>query len=269
MIKKSNNISSRIVFLLKEILIISLLIYFGLGTIIFVFQNNYLYFPDKTDFNDCTYSKNVENISFGSTRAYFTKRSSDKIIIYYHGNAGRACDRYYLLDSFFAEQGYSTLFVEYFGYAEKENQPSMSNLLKNTSDAIDFLKNQNFTNIVVIGESLGTGLAAYHALHGKVNNLILITAYNNLADASFSHYPIYPMRLLLRNNFTSDEWLSDYKGSVSIILAENDEAIPNKLGEKLYEGIPSNSKKMYIVNNAGHNTIYEKDEFYFLLKDAL
>ena len=77
------------------------------------------------------------------------------------------------------------------------------------------------------------------------------------------------MRLLLRNNFTPDVWLANYKGQVSIIIAEKDEIIPNILSQKLFEEIPSDLKKIYTVKGAGHNTIYEKDEFYSHLESAL
>lgn len=262
------NVLSKIPHLIKRVLLVFLLVYFGLGIILFIFQGNYIYYPDKTDFQDCPSFGKADQISFGSSRGYLTKRSQENIIVFYHGNAGRTCNRDYL-DSFFAEQNYSTFFVEYSGYGEKGNNPSMPKLLKNVDDTIDFLKTQNFKNIIVVGESVGVGPAAYHALHSDINKLVLITAYNNLASVAFSHYPVYPMNLLLLNNFTPDTWLANYKGSVSIILAENDEVIPNKFGRKLYEGIPSDFKKIYIVKNAGHNTIYEKDEFYTFLGSAL
>ena len=254
--------------LVKRVLLLSLLVYFGLGIVLFVFQAKYVYYPDKTDFQDCSSFKNADQISFGTSRGYLTKRSQEKIIVFYHGNAGRACDRDYL-DSSFAEHNYSTFFVEYSGYGEKGNNPSMPKLLKNVDGTIDFLKTQNFKDIVVVGESVGVGPATYHASRSGINKLILITAYNSLASVASSHYPVYPMRLLLLNNFTPDIWLAHYKGEVSIILAENDEVIPNRLGRKLYENIPSDLKKIYIVKNAGHNTIYEKEEFYASLKTAL
>lgn len=265
---KADYILSKIPHLIKRLFLIFLLVYFGLGIVLFVFQEKYIYYPDKTDFQDCPSFKNADQISFGSSRGYLTKRSQDKVIVFYHGNAGRACDRDYLVSSF-AEQNYSTFFVEYSGYGEKANNPSMPKLLKNVDDTIRFLKTQNFKDIVVVGESVGVGPATYHASRSDINKLILITAYNNLASVAFSHYPVYPMRLLLLNNFTPDTWLAHYKGEVSIILAENDEVIPNKLGRKLYDDIPSDLKKMYIVKNARHNTIYEKEEFYNLLKTAL
>lgn len=265
---KANNVLGKISKLIKSVLAVFLLVYLGLGIVLFVFQAEYIYYPDKTDFQDCPSFKNVDHISFGSSRGYLTKRSQEKVIVFYHGNAGRACDRDYLVSSF-AEQNYSTFFVEYSGYGEKASSPSMPKLLKNVDDTIGFLKTQNFKDIVVVGESVGVGPATYHASRSDINKLILITAYNNLASVAFSHYPVYPIRLLLLNNFTPDTWLAHYKGEVSIILAENDEVIPNKLGRKLYDDIPSDLKKMYIVKNAGHNTIYEKEEFYNSLKTAL
>ncbi len=253
---------------IKRALLVFLLVYFGFGSVLFVFQTTYMYYPDTTDLQDCLYFKDAEKISFGSSRGYLTTRSPEEIIIFYHGNAGRACDREYI-DSFFAEQNYSTYFVEYSGYAEKGTVPSMPKLLKNVDDTIDFLKTQQYKKIIVVGESVGVGPAAYHAYRAHIDNLVLITAYNNLASVTFSHYPVYPMRLLLRDNFTPDMWLSTYEGRVSIILAENDEVIPTKFGQRLYEEIPSPLKKMYRVQDAGHNTIYEKDAFYSSLRAAL
>lgn len=254
--------------LVKKIGVLGFFVYFGFGIMLFVFQDQYIYYPDKTDFQDCPAFGGAEKISFGSSRGYLTKRSLEKVIVFYHGNAGRACDRAYL-DSFLSRVDYSTFFVEYSGYGEKENNPLMKNLLKNVTDTIDFLKTQNFTDIVVAGESVGVGPASYHALHSNISNLILITAYDNLINVASSHYPLYPIRLMLRNNFTPDIWLSSYKGPVSIILAENDEIIPNRLGRRLFEVISSDFKKIFIVENSGHNTIYGKEEFYDFFRDAL
>ncbi len=253
---------------IKKAFLIFFLAYIGLGIMLFVFQEKYIYYPDTTDFQNCPAFQNAEKVSFGSGRGYLTKRSPEMIIVYYHGNAGRACDRAYL-DSFFAEQGHSTFFVEYSGYGEKENKPSMAGLLGNVTDTIGFLETQEFKTIVVIGESVGAGPAAYHTVHANIANLILITAYTNLADVASSYYPVYPMRLLLRNNFTPDAWLADYKGSVSVILAEHDEVIPNALGKKLFEGLSSDVKEIYSIKNAGHNTLYEKEEFFDAVKKAL
>lgn len=244
------------------------LIYFGLGVILFFFQNNYIYYPDKTDMKECQSFNNADKISHNSSRGYYTERSADKIIVYYHGNAGRACDRYFL-DQFFAEQNYSTYFVEYSGYAELKDNPSMEKILNNVLDTIEFVKTKTFTSVTIMGESIGVGPAAYHAQQSNIDNLVLITAFNNFSNLASSHYPIYPINMFLRDNYTPDKWLEDYTGPISIILAENDEFIPQKLSLKLYDGIRSNLKEIFTVKNVGHNTIYESNDFYTYLKIAL
>jgi hypothetical protein len=265
---ENKNTDNELFFFTKRIIRIGIWVYLGLGLFLFVFQSSYIYYPDKTDFNNCPAFQEAEQISSGFSRGYLTKRSPEKLIIYYHGNAGRACDRKFM-DSFFEEKNYSTYFVEYPGYAETGNEPSMAKLIRNVDDTMDFFKNHNFENITIVGESVGVGPAAYHALNSKIDNLVLISAYNNLASVAFSHYPIYPMSLLLVNNFTPDVWLDTYQGPVSVILAGNDEIIPNKLGRKLYEGLSSDLKKIYTIEGALHNSIYEKAEFYSVLNSAL
>ncbi len=253
---------------IKRILRIILLIYIGLGFVLYFFQNSFIYYPDQTDFNNCENFSLAEKVTFGLTRMYVTNRSTDKAIVFYHGNAGRACDRDYL-DSIFASRGYSTIFVEYAGYADTNKKTTYSAVLKNVSDTVDFLKTKKFSEIVVSGESLGNGPAAYQASISKVDKLILITSYNNFSSVVSSHYPIYPIKLLLRNNYTPDIWLANYHGKVSFILAGNDEVVPNKLGQKLYNNLNTKEKNLTIIQGVGHNTIYESDEFYSSLLKAL
>ncbi len=253
--------------LLKRICRIILLVYIGFGLVLYFFQNSYIYLPDQTDFANCTSFSESEKVTSGLTRMYFTNRSPDKVIVFYHGNAGRACDRDYL-DSFFAGLGYSTVFVEYVGYGEKDVKPSISKILGNVLDVDNFLKTKHFKEVTVMGESIGVGLAAYHASQFPVSNLILITAYNNFASVVFSHYPVYPIKLLLKNNYTPDKWLNTYTGPVTVILAEKDEIVPNKLGQKLYTGLQSREKKLFTIEDVGHNTIYNSPDFYVALEKA-
>lgn len=239
-------------------------VYVAIGVWLYVFQENYVYFPDTNNFQQCVAFAKAEKISFGSARGYLTVRSPEKLIVYYHGDGGSACD-YGQMDAFFAKQGYSTFFVEYSGYAETGTKPSMKGILQNVIDTIAFLKTKDFTTVVVVGESLGVGPTAYHALHGEVANLVLITPYTTLADVAAYLYPFYyGTRALLRDNFMPDVWLASYIGPVSLFVAEQDTRIPPALGQKLFEDIPSPLKHLYVVKDATHEGIFEKDEFYTL-----
>lgn len=246
------------------------ILYVLAGLLLYIFQNKLLFPADKTPLANCPMLEKSEKIDTDKFRGYFTKRSTDKIIIFYHGNGGRACDRSDM-DTIFAQFGYSTLLVEYPGYAEEGRTTSMKNILKEVVSVNEFVVSHRFKKVIVVAESVGTGPAAYHAFipNNTVDKLILITPYDNMASVASSHYPMYPMKLLLTNNFTPDEWLSTSRLPIILILAENDEVIGRKQGEKLFHKITTPGRLMYVVKNAGHNTIYGMPEFNDFLSELL
>jgi hypothetical protein len=256
--------------LLSSLLSILITVYLLFGIYLYIFQGKFIYPADKTAFDICPELEKSEKISTGIFRGYFTKRSEDKIVVYYHGNGGRACDRSFM-DSFFGEMEYSTLLIEYPGYSEIGTVTSMKNILDEVSLVNKFISNQKFKDIVVVSESVGTGPAAYHAYleNSHISKLVMITPYNSMAGVAFHSFPIYPMNILLKDNFTPGIWLRSSVVPMTIILAENDEIIGTKEGKKLFEKILSVNKKMYIIKDVGHNSIYQKPELYSILKQSI
>ncbi len=246
---------------LRILLSVFFLLYFGFGGYLFVYQNTFLYPADKTAFDNCPTLEKAEKIKSGNLRAYFIKRSKEKVVVYYHGNAGRACDRYYM-EQYFEPLGYSVLYVEYPGYAE-EGETTIDSILNEVTIVNSFLIKQSFKEIYVVGESVGTGPAAYQASlpDSNLKKLILITPYNNIASVAFFHYPYYPMNILVKNNFTPDIWLKNASIPVVLILAENDEVVGFKQGMKLADVIPESNKTVHVVEGAGHNSIYDMQGF--------
>lgn len=247
------------------------LIFFYLlfGFLLFIFQNKLFYPADKTAFDNCPEFAKAEKIKSGNFRAYFIKRSQEKVVIYYHGNGGRACDRH-SMDAYFELQDYSVLYVEYPGYAEMGNT-TMTKILNEVSLVDSFLKKQSFKELVVVGESVGTGPASYQTSlqDNKISKVILITPYNNMESVATFHYPWYPMKLLVRNNFTPDVWLRNVTIPVILILAENDEVVGLEQGKRLSEGMSSDNKRVYVVKSATHNSIYNTIEFSSIFRDSL
>lgn len=256
----------------KLFILISVLIFLWLsfGLLLYISQNKILYPADITAFSICPDLEKSEKISTDGFRGYLTKRSLDKIIIYYHGNGGRACDRAFM-DTFFGSLGYSTLLVEYPGYAEIDKATTMKGILDEVRSIKDYIATLKFKEIVIVSESVGTGPAAYHVNleNSNVSKLILITPYSNIADVAFHRFPVYPMRFLIKDNFRPDKWLLSSTIPISIILAENDEIIGVGLGRKLFETILSSKKEMYIVKDAGHNSIYSKEDLFLILSNII
>jgi pimeloyl-ACP methyl ester carboxylesterase len=172
-----------------------------------------------------------------------------RAIVVYHGNAGRACDRTYLSDEF-TNLNYTTMLVEYPGYAGIDGKPSMKAMLKGVRDMDAYAKKQGYKEIMVLGESIGTGPASYHAKIGKPEKLILVAPFTRLSDAIPAMFKIFPVKLLLRDNYDNKGWLGGYKGKVLIIHGLKDSIVPARLSENLFP----KAKRMLV--DAGHNDVY-------------
>jgi pimeloyl-ACP methyl ester carboxylesterase len=80
--------------------------------------------------------------------------------------------------------------------------------------------------ISVIGASLGTGVASYVASRRSVARLVLVSPFDSLADVAQSHYPLLPVRWMVRDRFDSVTHLRGYTGPVMVLRAGQDNVIP-------------------------------------------
>jgi len=88
----------------------------------------------------------------------------------------------------------------------------------------------------------------------EIDGLILITPFSSLEDVATHHYPFLPVRLLLREHYDNVAALSAYNGPLAVILAGDDEIIPARYGQKLYQSY-SGPKRIWIQHGRGHNTL--------------
>jgi len=176
-------------------------------------------------------------------------------VLIVHGNAGSALDR---VDFARALQGagpVNVYILEYPGYGDRAGSPSQESLLDAATEAFRLLTNG--PPVYVIGESLGTGVAAWLAgtYPDAVRGLLLFCPYNNLTDVAKYHVTsLVPVGLLLRDRFPSEDWLRAYRGPVGILVAKEDTIVPARFGRQLYDGY-AGPKKLWEIANAGHNDV--------------
>jgi pimeloyl-ACP methyl ester carboxylesterase len=180
--------------------------------------------------------------------------TSNGVVLIVHGNAGCAVDRSYFAEPIRAGGSVDVFVLEYPGYGVRDGSPSEASLLTAAEEAFNELPTNG--PIFIVGESLGTGVAAHLAKRygPRISGLILFAPYNDLASVAQEKMPILPVRLLLQDRFNSAEWLREYRGPVAIVLAEADEIIPAKFGRRLYDGY-SGPKKLETIPAAHHNEI--------------
>jgi len=243
----------------KIALLLFVIFYIGFGIAVTVFQEKLIYLRFSQDFDTCAAFKSAEKIELGGTRAYF-KNVGDQLAVLYHGNAGSACDRGYWAE-IFENNGYSYLIVEYEGYSNDGSQPSHEGVKRNVDDVVSFITSGNFRNIAVVGESIGSGAASYHASLSAPQKILLIAPFSSLADLAKSVYWFYPTFLMVDNAFDNTIYLKDYSGSALVIHGEADNGIPQKFGRKLFDTIGSTNKRFVSIPQAGHNDILGFDDF--------
>jgi uncharacterized protein len=245
--------------ILKIIIGIFLTLYFSLGLFLFIYQKSLIYYPNNQDFNSCPNFEDSEKLNINGTRIYY-KKNSDKLIIFYHGNAGSACNRTYL-KQLFEKLNLSYIFVEYAGYSNDSKRPSKEFLMKDVLNVNQFVTDKKMSKIIVMGESLGTALATYHSSIIPVDKLLLISPFFSIKDLVKKDFGIYPISLILTENYDNAFWIKKSQAkNIEIIHGKDDETVPIEQSRKLYQEINITNKKIIEVDQAHHNDIYNFNE---------
>lgn len=232
-------------------------------------QNNLIYFPDSQNFDNCLGFSDSEKVRVSGTRMYYLEtKESDTVLVYYHGNAGSACDRAYLKD-LLKDRGMSLLFVEYAGYSGDTRDPSKDLITQDVKNANKFIREKGYEKTVLMGTSLGTAVVAYHQTLDKPEKMILLAPFDKLSEVGKIHYPFIPISIFLSEEYDSVEWLKDYTGEIVIIHGTEDEIVPIELAKRLFESLLSEDKKFVSIKGANHNDLHSYSEVWETVADFL
>src|SRR6202163_2769888 len=127
------------------------------------------------------------------------------VVIYFPGNGDFLAG---LVGRFRAitSDGTGLVALSYRGYAGSSGRPSERGLLLDAAAAYAFAAARYSPDRIVLwGFSLGTGVAVAVAAEQPVGKLILEAPYTSMADVAARHFPVLPVRWLLRDRFHNDQ----------------------------------------------------------------
>lgn len=253
---------------IKRIFVISVIVlsilYISTCAVLFLTQRSLLYFPTSA-LSDAAPTVLIE--SDGETLRVLTRPadSNDAIILF----GGNADDVSGYLSSFAASVPEQNLFlVNYRGYSGSTGTPSEAALLADAVAVYDHVHTK-FSNISVVGRSLGSGVAVYLASARKVDKLILITPYDSIENVAKKHFPIFPIGLLLKDKFDSASRVKDVTAKTLILIAENDRTIPRENTDNLVRQFPSDQVVVKTLARTNHDSITSGAECLKLISDFL
>lgn len=237
------------------------IVYLTLTLILFLAQRKILYYPNANfPTEDLVKAKGLEywitpDKNYRGLISQEPENNYKGTIIVFHGNASLAIDRSYYNDTL-VKLGYRVLLAEYPGYGGREGKPSEFVLVADARETIKLVHQEYGSPIYVWGESLGAGVvaAAVSDTTLPVEGIILITPWDSLSNLAQTTYSYFPVRWIVLDKFNTVKNLQEFKGNIAILIAGKDKIVPAQLGNNLYESLPNNNKKLWFLENAGHNS---------------
>lgn len=201
---------------------------------------NLTLWPDKQDYRGLI-RENSKTFSRGT-------------VLVLHGNAGSAAGRIYYIDAL-EKQGFRVILAEYPGFGTRPGKPSEKALVQDAIETAKLAVERYGEPLYLWGESLGGGVVSgvVKSQQVPVAGIILLMPFDSMSRIAQRHYWYLLGGLLTLDRYNNSDNLKDFKGPTAVILAENDQVIPNAHTLRLYESLPE-PKKSWTFENAGHNT---------------
>jgi pimeloyl-ACP methyl ester carboxylesterase len=238
------------------------LIYLVLCLALFLAQRSLIYYPQpKTVIDDSP----PLTLNIGRERILVSTgtHTAPGAVIYFGGNAEDVRRSLPTLAVAFPDR--SLYAMNYRGYGGSTGKPSESALIADALVLFDRV-HADHSKIIVIGRSLGSGVAIQIASERPVERLILITPYDSLLNVASRQFGFFPLRWLMLDKFESWRYAPKVTAPTEVIAAQNDEVIPAASTAALYKRFPKSLATLTVVPGVWHNTISESPDYIPLLR---
>jgi len=173
-------------------------------------------------------------------------------LLYFGGNAEDVA--FNMPDLRAAFPRHALYLLHYRGYGGSAGSPSETALVADALILYEHVRAAH-PSIVLIGRSLGSGIAVRVASLRPVARLILVTPFDSIQDIATRAFPYLPVRLLLLDKYESWRYAPQVTAPTLIVAAEHDEVIPRASTELLRMRFRKDLVQYAVVPGAGHNNI--------------
>jgi uncharacterized protein len=232
--------------LLVPLLVIYVLLCLGL----FLSQRSLIYFPVPAQ-SDAYPRLTLD--SSGATLSISAKESpSHRAVIYFGGNAEDTSTTMLELGELFDDC--AVFAMHYRGYGESRGKPNETALHLDAQALYDLVVAKH-SEVIVIGRSLGSGIATRLASRNEVSHLILVTPFDSLANVAAGKFPFLPVNWLIWDRYDSLQVAPAVTGKVLVLAAAQDEIIPLEGTKRLVEAFRDGQCQFEIIDPANHNSL--------------
>jgi fermentation-respiration switch protein FrsA (DUF1100 family) len=219
-----------------------------------------MYFPDRTRVLPASFALSgveervLETPDGARLIAWYGRAEPGRpTLLYFHGNAGNLASRSERVRKYL-NRGIGVFMLSYRGYSGSSGAPSERNNVADAKLAYDALIAEDIAagDIILYGESLGSGIAAQLAAERPVGGIILDAPYTSIVDVAAAAYPIFPVRWFLFDRYETLRYLPAIDAPLLVIHGEADEVIPVTMGRAVYAAAKGR-KEIVTFPGAGHS----------------
>ncbi len=264
-----------------KVIFIALIVYVFLLVFFYFFQEWVLFHPqplaeDIPANGAHLYGQQIEEISIEAEEDVVLKgwlvkavgEGEHPLVIYFGGNAEEVSHMIEKADRF---GDYALALMNYRGYGLSEGEPSQKNLQQDALLIYDSLTQRediDSERIVLMGRSLGTGVAAYLASQRDTSGVILVTPFDSIEKVGRQMFPFIPVSLILRHNFDAVGRAPDIDAPMLAFGASEDQVVPPEHAENLVEQW-GGEKEYVLIEGENHNSIIESRKLWQKLEEFL
>ena len=239
------------------------LIYLTITFVLYYSQRSLLYHPTENNYSGDKLTVPIDKVKIKTDDniellAWYHDKDIQnyKTILFLHGNAGSLENRIHKINHF-NEMEINFLIISWRGFSGNEGKPTEEGLYKDAKSAVKWLINKGVKkeNIIIYGESLGTGVATEISQNESFAGIILESPFTSMVAAGKSKYPIFPIGLLLKDKYESDKKIKNIKSPVLVMHGEVDTIVPFWMGKKIYE-LANDPKYYYFPEYDDHMMEY-------------
>jgi uncharacterized protein len=242
------------------------LAYFVIILFVYFYQRSLLYHPSENNYLNNKINFNYEEVFIETDeniklKSWFIEKDLQKFktILLFHGNAGNLFNRVYKLNEL-NKLDLNILLISWRGFSGNKGKPTEKNLYHDAGEAVKWLNSLGINNkdIILYGESLGTGVATELGKKNIFGGIILESPFTSIEKAAKIYYPYLPINLVLKDRYDSIEKIQSITVPILIMHGKKDNIVPQKMGLELFQ--KANEPKFnYFPENDDHMMEYNDE----------
>jgi uncharacterized protein len=186
---------------------------------------------------------------------YHPPRDGKPVVLFFHGNGDSVMGSVVSVEALVAA-GYGAVLPEYRGYNGNPGEPDESGLYADARAARSWMAANGIVpdRTIVIGYSIGTGIAAQMALEMRPRALVLVAPYASLPHVIAAHFPWIPAELLARDRLDTAAKIARIGCPVLLIHGDRDATIPAAESAVLKAARPDATR--IVFPGVGHEVVF-------------